>query len=193
MGAHGTRGLELRCGPWPLASLRWRRRRRRAHGALVKPSGAAAPVRATGIGTAAAMDDPRCSTGSEFGIYGNWNTTTVGGGGTGPVCVAAWSDDADNGGATSPGVTAEKIVVVAIVPSHAQTEQLLADATQSARCPGEPRDRGRGELGGRGPRPPAAVPGVLRDVGPRRRGAVRSAPREPTRPRNAATRSRSRR
>ena len=112
--------------------------------AVQAPPRAARPVPATGIGTAGAMNDPRCNTGPGFSIYGNWNTTTVGGDGTGPVCVKPWSDDDDNGGATSPGVTRDKVTVVAIVPSPDQTQELLADATQS---PGVPVDKATGEVG----------------------------------------------
>jgi hypothetical protein len=116
-----------------------------AGGAAVRPPpGAARPVPATGIGTATALEDARCNTGPDFSIYGNWNTTTVGGGGSGPVCVRSWSDDDDNGGATSPGVTRDTVTVVAIVPSPDQTQKLLADATQS---PGVPVDNATGTTG----------------------------------------------
>jgi hypothetical protein len=67
-------------------------------GAAVKPPpGAASLVPSTGIGTPAAMKEARCNTRPEFGVYGNWNTTTIGGGGSGPVCVKPWSDDDHNG------------------------------------------------------------------------------------------------
>ncbi|HEY7106666.1 MAG TPA: hypothetical protein VH986_09700 [Acidimicrobiia bacterium] len=112
--------------------------------AAARPPGAARPIAATGLATAAAMKDPRCNTGPGFNVYGNWNTTTVGGNGQGPICVKPWSDGADNGGATSPGVTRDKIVVVAIIPSDDQTQALLKDPTQA---PGVPVDRATGTTG----------------------------------------------
>ena len=50
------------------------------------PTGAVKPVPATGMGTPAAMDDPRCNVGTGFSVYGNWNTGTIG---SGPACVRA--------------------------------------------------------------------------------------------------------
>src|SRR5262245_20176119 len=97
-----------------------------------------------GIATAAAMNDPRCHTGAGFSVYGNWDTTTVGGSGQGPVCVKKWQDGADNGGATATGVTKDKVVVAAIIPSDDQTQALLKDATQA---PGVPKDRATGTTG----------------------------------------------
>jgi hypothetical protein len=115
-----------------------------AGAAAEPPVGAGPPVAASGIGTATAMNDSRCHTGAGFNVYGNWDTTAVGGGGSGPLCAKSWSARDDNGGATSPGVTRDKVTVVAIVPSADQTEQLLADATQA---PGIPVDRATGQKG----------------------------------------------
>ena len=50
-------------------------------------------------------------------MYGRFNSTFVGGGG---VCVKPWKDGANNGGATSPGVTKDSITVVAMVPNEEQ-------------------------------------------------------------------------
>ena len=140
-----------------LSRIRWRLRTVTAVAALLvvsaagsldaavkPPPGATSPVPATGIGTATAMKDPRCNTGPGFNAYGNWNTTTVGGGGSGPICVKPWSETDDNGGATSQGVTRDKVTVVAIIPSADQTEALLADATQR---PGVPINKATGETG----------------------------------------------
>ena len=44
------------------------------------PKGAAKPVPGTGMGTQAAIDDPRCNTGAAYGVYGRWDTAVVGGG-----------------------------------------------------------------------------------------------------------------
>ena len=48
------------------------------------PDGAAKPVPGTGIGTTAAMDDERCNTGAQYGVYGRWDSSSVG---MGPLCV----------------------------------------------------------------------------------------------------------
>jgi hypothetical protein len=88
-----------------------------ASAAVKPPTGAAAPVAASGIGTAAALKNPRCNTGEQYGVYGRFDSTFVGGG---AVCVKPWKDGADNGGATSPGVTKDAITVVAVVPNDVQ-------------------------------------------------------------------------
>ena len=78
------------------------------------PEGAAKPVAGTGMGTKAAMDDPRCNVGDAFGVYGRWNTSTVG---TGPACVLPFKEGDKNGGATAQGVTADSVKVVAVIPA----------------------------------------------------------------------------
>jgi hypothetical protein len=83
------------------------------------PKGAAKPVAATGIGTRAAMEDSRCQTEARFGVYGQWNSSFVGGG---PVCVRPFEQGESNGGATSPGVTATSIRVVAVLPTPQRSE-----------------------------------------------------------------------
>jgi hypothetical protein len=82
------------------------------------PRGAGTPVAASGIGTAAALDNPKCQHDNpNYGVYGRFSGTSVGGG---PICVKAWKDGDDNGGATSQGVTKDAITVVAVVPNETQ-------------------------------------------------------------------------
>ena len=89
---------------------------------IARPAGAGPPVAASGMGTQAALDNPRCRHDDpKYGPYGHFDSTEIGGG---PVCVKAWKAGANNGGATAQGVTAKKITVVALVPNE---EQLKAD------------------------------------------------------------------
>ena len=68
-------------------------------GAVQPPPGAGKPVAGTGIGTAAALANPKCAHDDavRYGVYGRLPSTVVG---NGPVCVKPWKDGADNGGAT---------------------------------------------------------------------------------------------
>ena len=85
--------------------------------AVVKPpEGAGKPPPGSGIGTAAALDGPRCRETRRYGDYGSWDSTAVGGG---PICVKPFDGD-DNGGATYQGVSADTIKVVALLPNEAQ-------------------------------------------------------------------------
>jgi hypothetical protein len=84
------------------------------------PKGAAKPVPGTGIGTQAAMEDPRCRTGAQYGVYGKWDTSFVGGG---PPCVRSFKQGESNGGATTPGVTAKSIKLVAVLPTPERSNQ----------------------------------------------------------------------
>lgn len=94
-----------------------------ADAAVKRPPGAGKPVPGSGIGTAAALKDPRCRTTSPatglplYGGYGRWDSTAVGGG---PICVRPWKAGDDNGGATYRGVTKDTITVVAVVPNATQ-------------------------------------------------------------------------
>ena len=88
-----------------------------AGNAVVKPpEGAGKPTPGSGIGTAAAVDDPRCRETRRYGDYGSWDSTAVGGG---PICVKPFDGD-DNGGATYQGVSADTIKVVALLPNETQ-------------------------------------------------------------------------
>jgi hypothetical protein len=89
------------------------------------PEGAAKPTPGSGIGTAAAMEDERCNTGGTNGVYGRWNHQAVGGG---PICVRPFAAGEKNGGATSRGVTADAIRIVAVLPSS-QAQSLLGQST----------------------------------------------------------------
>ena len=91
---------------------------------LPRPKGAGPPVAASGMGTSAALDNPLCRKESPQGDpllsgYGRFDSTVVGGG---PVCVKAWKEGADNGGATWQGVTKDKITVIAVLPNDTQLE-----------------------------------------------------------------------
>ena len=87
---------------------------------LQRPDGAGPPVKASGMGTQAALDNPRCRHDEpEYGPYGRFDSTSVGGG---PACVKAWEDGDDNGGATWQGVTEDRIKVVAYVPNEEQAK-----------------------------------------------------------------------
>jgi hypothetical protein len=92
-----------------------------AGAATVKPPpGAGKPVAATGIGTSAALANPRCRHDNPlYGVYGRFDSTVVGGG---PICVKPWDANDDNGGATSPGVTKDTVSVVAVLPNDTQLE-----------------------------------------------------------------------
>ena len=82
------------------------------------PNGAGPPVPATGMGTQAALANPRCRHDDpKYGPYGHFDSTEVGGG---PVCVKVWKAGANNGGATAQGVTGNRITVVAVVPNDEQ-------------------------------------------------------------------------
>ena len=83
-----------------------------------RPEGAGPPVAASGMGTQAALDNPRCRHDDPtYGPYGRFDTTSVGGG---PACVKAWKEGADNGGATAQGVTKDRVKVVFVLPNEEQ-------------------------------------------------------------------------
>ena len=85
---------------------------------IARPAGAGPPVAASGMGTQAALDNPRCRHDDPtYGPYGRFDTTSVGGG---PACVKVWKEGADNGGATSQGVTKDRVKVVFVLPNEEQ-------------------------------------------------------------------------
>ena len=129
------------------------------------PPGAAKPNAGTGIGTAAALANPKCAhdDATRFGVYGRLSSTIVGGG---PVCVKPWKEGADNGGATAPGVTKDRILIYAIIPNDQQLS-MVGGAT-----PTEARRQLEGHLPGRDPRLPAHRDEVLRDLRARHRTAL---------------------
>jgi hypothetical protein len=80
--------------------------------AIPRPQGAGPPVKASGMGTQAALDNPRCRHDDpKYGPYGSFDTTQIGGG---TACVKPWKEGADNGGATTQGVTADAITIVVV-------------------------------------------------------------------------------
>ena len=88
-----------------------------ASAAAKRPPGAGPPTPGAGIGTSAALDNPRCVLNERTEPYGRFDWTSVA---DGPVCVKPWDDDDDNGGATSQGVTADRVKVVVILPNETQ-------------------------------------------------------------------------
>ncbi len=87
---------------------------------IARPEGAGPPVAASGMGTQAALDNPRCRHDDpKYGPYGRFDSTEIGGG---PTCVKAWKAGANNGGATAQGVTKDKVTIVAVVPNDAQNK-----------------------------------------------------------------------
>jgi hypothetical protein len=100
-----------------------------------RPQGAGPPVKASGMGSQAALDNPRCRHDDPtFGPYGRFDSNSVGGG---PACVKVWNQGADNGGATAPGVTKDRIKVVFVLPND---EQFKSD-------PVKPTNRSSGATG----------------------------------------------
>jgi hypothetical protein len=111
--------------------------------ALPRATLAGPPTPGSGMGTQAALDNPKCrKTGSDgqplASGYGRFDNAIQGGG---PVCVKAWTGG-DNGGATAPGVTKDKITVVAVVPNQQQL------GATSAAAGGIPLDHATQEPGG---------------------------------------------
>jgi hypothetical protein len=97
-----------------------------ASAATAPPPGAAKPTPGSGIGTQAALDNPRCvHDDPEYGVYGRFNSYLVG---DGPVCVKPWKAGSDNGGTTSRGVTADRVTVVFVMPNEQQRAGLSAAA-----------------------------------------------------------------
>ena len=85
---------------------------------IARPAGAGPPVAASGMGTQAALDNPRCRHDDpKYGPYGRFDSTLVGGG---PDCVKVWKAGADNGGATAQGVTKDRIKVVFVLENEEQ-------------------------------------------------------------------------
>src|SRR5580765_6586706 len=79
-------------------------------GAATRAPGTGKPPVGSGINTPAVLADPLCD--RSQGPYGRFAFVFKGGG---PVCVAAWKEGKNNGGATYNGVTKDKISVIAIV------------------------------------------------------------------------------
>ena len=91
--------------------------------------------------------------------------------GTGPVCVRPFKDGESNGGATSRGVTAKTITIVAVTQNPAQT------ATQKQQGGTPPKNNSTGETGTMEDALHdifAAYSHVVRDVGTHDRAEVRA-------------------
>jgi hypothetical protein len=82
---------------------------------VVEPSGGSGkPTPGSGIGTQAALDNPRCTDADDLAGFGRFDSFAEG---AGPICVRPFEAGEDNGGATSRGVTAESVKVVYLVPT----------------------------------------------------------------------------
>jgi len=74
------------------------------------------------MGSAAALNNPKCHHDDpNYGVYGRFNSTTIGGG---PVCVKPWTASDNNGGATAQGVTKDAITIVAVVPNEQEINKV---------------------------------------------------------------------
>ena len=105
--------------------------------ALVAPIGPASAAtkahqRGTGIGTAAALDNPNCD--PDTGMVAMPQTFVA-------LCVRPFPDGGDNGGATARGVTATTIKVVGVVPN---AEQEAAFRTRGQALPRDAATGGNG-------------------------------------------------
>ena len=85
------------------------------------PPGGGKPTAGSGIGTTAALENPRCVLNERTEPYGRFSSVVEGGG---PVCVKPWEEGDDNGGATSQGVTADRVKIVVVLPNESQQSAL---------------------------------------------------------------------
>ncbi len=99
----------------------------------VSTEGVGKPAPGTGLGTQAALDNPKCNPDTVDG-WGTFSMVTADGG---PFCVAP--APADNGGATSRGVTGDTIKVVVVTPSPQSTQAAGSSGGSNLnRATGEP-------------------------------------------------------
>ncbi len=101
----------------------------------VDDTGAAKPPKGSGLGTTAALENPKCNADAVEG-YGVFSFTTMN---SGPYCVAPAPDD--NGGATARGVTADTIKVAVLTQNRAQA------AAQGGQGGTPPKNEATGEEG----------------------------------------------
>jgi hypothetical protein len=80
-----------------------------------------------GIGSAQALDNPRCDPATKRMKYQSYGA---------PLCVKAWKDGADNGGATAQGVTA-KTIKVAVLYGDLPAQQLATKGLYTNQATGE--------------------------------------------------------
>jgi hypothetical protein len=93
---------------------------------IVNAKGVGEPPKGAGMGTKAALENPKCNAGAikGWGVFPLVTETS------GPFCVAP--APADNGGATSRGVTATTIKVAVVVPN---ARELAAQGVQTPTAP----------------------------------------------------------
>jgi hypothetical protein len=101
----------------------------------VNDDGIGKPPKGAGMGTTAALENPKCNAAAVDG----WGVFPLIVENTGPFCVAP--APADNGGATSRGVTATTIKVAVVVPNEEQIAALAAGGSQL------PKNAATGETG----------------------------------------------
>src|SRR5262245_57098210 len=77
--------------------------------ASARPAGVGKPPPGSGIGTAAAMNNPQCN--RDAGPYGRFNFVFDGSGG---VCVVPFEKGSKNGGATAQGVTKDPVTLAVV-------------------------------------------------------------------------------
>ncbi len=80
-----------------------------------------------GIGTAQALENPRCDPATKRMKYQSYGA---------PLCVKAWKNGADNGGATAQGVTA-KTIKVAVLYGDLPAQQLATKGLYTNQATGE--------------------------------------------------------
>jgi hypothetical protein len=92
--------------------------------AAEKPPGVGKPPSGTGMGTAAALDNPVCNKDAEPAGYGQYEFVQESGY-LGTVCVAVWKGK-ENGGATAQGATKDRVKVAVILPNEQQIGQVVS-------------------------------------------------------------------
>jgi hypothetical protein len=96
-----------------------------AQPAVVNADGVGAPPKGAGMGTKAALENPKCNADAIEG----WGVFPLVTSASGPFCVAP--APADNGGGTSRGVTATTIKVAVVVPNDQQLAKLGAGGSRA--------------------------------------------------------------
>jgi hypothetical protein len=104
--------------------------------AVVNADGVGAPPKGAGMGTKAALENPKCNADAIEG----WGVFPIITSTSGPYCVVP--APADNGGATSRGVTATTIKVAIVVPNAQQAAAIGGTAAVNAATgkPARPED-----------------------------------------------------
>jgi hypothetical protein len=94
--------------------------------------GVGKPPARTGIGTEAALSNPRCD--RDAGPYGRFDFVYEGSGG---VCVAPFEAGSGNGGATAPGVTKSSIRLAVVTPNAEEAASGMGTGIATDRATGQ--------------------------------------------------------